>query len=122
MNSFILLLLLIDFEIEIMHMLDSRFFFFLWKICFNRQYYIFFLCEHIKYSFYINEFKIIFLFDKNNFIQFQIQKTYICHIFCTQKSDSSRNQIFVYKIYGKCTFPEFETNCFKIVAIMERKY
>ena len=42
-------------------------------------------------------------------IQFQIQKTYICHIFCTRKSDSSRNQIFVYKIYGNCTFSEFET-------------
>ena len=56
--------------------------------------------------------KSYFLLEKNNFIQFQIQETYIYHMFCTQKSDSSRIQIFVYKIYGKCTFSEFETELF----------
>ena len=33
----------------------------------------------------------------------------LCHIYQTQKYESD----FVYKIYGKCMFPEFETELFK---------
>ena len=91
-------------------MLFSRIFY--TESLFLRRYYIFFYNEHIKNHYVQMNVKSYFLFEKNNFIQFRIQETYIYHMFCTQKSESSRNQIFVYKKYGKCTFPEFETELF----------